>query len=76
MKIQDVRPTTCSDPRRGFDPDAQEIVAMRIHGVTPEYQAMLDRRRFEVDTQDVIHAKVIEITPEFIRKANAHGWKT
>ena len=52
-----------------------ELVAMKVHDVTPEYRKALEAEGFKPDTDEIIQAKVMDITPEFVAKVRLHGFK-
>ena len=51
-----------------------ELIAMKVHDVTPEFRKALESNGFKVNTDQVIHAKVMDITVDFISKVKAHGF--
>jgi hypothetical protein len=52
-----------------------QIVAMKVQGVTPEYRKKLEAAGFKLGVDELVMAKVMDITPEFIGKVTAHGFK-
>jgi hypothetical protein len=60
----------------GFKPDTDELIGMKVQGITPEYvKSMQDAGFKNLDVDDLIGAKVQGITPEFIEKAHKHGFQ-
>ena len=60
----------------GFKPDSEELIGMKVQGVTPEYVKSLQAAGFnDLDADEIIGAKVQGITPEFIEKARKHGFQ-
>jgi len=59
----------------GFDPNAEQIMGMRIQGVTPEYVKALAAEGYKLNAEQVTGAKIMGITPEFIREAKSHGFQ-
>ena len=60
---------------KGFDASADEIIAMKVQDITPEYRDAFVRAGYKLDTNKLIQAKVMDITPEFIKQAESHGFK-
>jgi hypothetical protein len=60
---------------KGMDGGADDIIAMKVQDVTPEYREALERAGFKLDASQLIQAKVMGLTPEFVRLAEAHGFK-
>jgi len=59
----------------GFEADADQIVALKVHEVTAEYRDELAAAGYKLDAEEIIEAKVMEITPQFIEEVRAHGFK-
>jgi hypothetical protein len=58
-------------PGIGFD----DIVAFRIHGVTPEFRAELARRGFtNLSPDDLVKARIHRVTPEYVDQMRAAGY--
>ena len=58
------------------DLTVEEIVALKIHGVTPEYIRGLSAAGLSnLRVQDYLAASVQGITPEFVQKIRSHGFK-
>jgi beta-lactamase regulating signal transducer with metallopeptidase domain len=58
------------------DLTVDEIIALKIHGVTPEYIRELSAAGFpNLRVQDYLTARVQGITSEFIQKMRSHGFK-
>jgi beta-lactamase regulating signal transducer with metallopeptidase domain len=58
----------------GFDNlDVDQLIAFKVHGVTPEYVAQLRALGFKPDADDVIGMKVQDITPEFVKSMREMG---
>ena len=62
----------CAPP--ASSPDTEELIALKVHDVTPEYRQALEAAGYK-RTQELIQAKVMDITPEFIEQARSHGFK-
>jgi hypothetical protein len=58
-----------------FAPSANELIAMRVQDITPEYIKTLQEAGFKLSISDIIGAKVRDVTPELIKRAKAHGFK-
>jgi hypothetical protein len=59
----------------GINPDADEIIALKVHDITPEYRRAMEAAGYKLDAEDLIAAKVMDVTPEFIQSVLAHGFK-
>jgi uncharacterized protein YnzC (UPF0291/DUF896 family) len=59
----------------GLKPSANELIALRVQDVTPEYIKALQAAGFKLSVNDIISAKVQDVTPEFIEQARKHGFK-
>jgi beta-lactamase regulating signal transducer with metallopeptidase domain len=58
------------------DLTVDEIIALKIHGVTPEYVRGLAAAGFaNLHVHDYLAAKIQGITPEFIQAIRSHGFK-
>jgi hypothetical protein len=55
--------------------DANELIAMKVQGITPEYRKLMESAGYELDANELVQAKVMGITPEFIQQAVSHGFK-
>jgi hypothetical protein len=54
---------------------ADQLIACKIHNVTPEFLASLKQRGLEAKTlQDAISYRIFEITPEFVAGMKAVGF--
>jgi hypothetical protein len=59
----------------GMNPDADQIIALKVHDITPEFRRSMEAAGYKLDTDDLIAAKVMDVTPEFIASVRAHGFK-
>ena len=60
----------------GYQPDEDTLVAMRIHGATPEWVAALAKRGYDhVELQELIAFRIHGVSPEFIEKLQALGYR-
>jgi hypothetical protein len=59
----------------GLHPSTDELIGMKVQGVTADYIKELQSSGFKVDIDDAIGAKVQGVTPEFIAKVRSHGFK-
>src|SRR6266704_1720007 len=58
------------------DLTVDQVIAMKVQGVTPEYVKALQAAGFkDLKSDQIIGAKVQGITPEFIEKARKHGFQ-
>jgi hypothetical protein len=58
------------------DLTVDQIIALKIHGVTPEYIRELSAAGLaNLRVQDYLAARVQGITPEFVQRIRAHGFK-
>ena len=60
----------------GFDNlDVDNLIALKVHEVTPEYVQSLRSAGFEPDAEEVIAMKSQDVTPEYIAQIRAMGFK-
>jgi beta-lactamase regulating signal transducer with metallopeptidase domain len=60
----------------GFDNiDVDNLIALKVHDVTPEYVRSLRAAGFEPDVEEVIGMKSQDVTPEYIEQIRAMGFK-
>jgi hypothetical protein len=60
----------------GLKPNTDELIGMKVQGITPEYVKSMQAAGFkELDCDELIGAKVQGVTPEFIEKARKHGFQ-
>ncbi len=60
----------------GYQPDEDTLIAMRIHGATPEWIAQLQKEGYDhVDLQELIAFRIHGVSPEFIEKIQSLGYK-
>jgi bla regulator protein blaR1 len=57
------------------DLTVEEIIALKIHGVTPEYIRAMRAAGLEANTRELVALKVQDVTPEFAQKVRSHGFK-
>jgi len=58
------------------DLTVDEIIALKIHGVTPEYiRGLAAAGLTNLHVHDYLAAKIQGITPEFIQSIRSHGFK-
>jgi bla regulator protein blaR1 len=55
--------------------NADDVVGMKVQGVTPEFIKALQAAGFKPSVDDIIGAKVQGVTPEFIDEARKHGFQ-
>ena len=59
----------------GYSPDEDTLIAMRIHGATPEWMAELKQRGYDhVDLEKLIAFRIHGVSPEFIQKLQGLGY--
>ncbi|HYJ39758.1 MAG TPA: M56 family metallopeptidase [Steroidobacteraceae bacterium] len=59
----------------GFDNlDVDNLIAMKVHGITPEYIREIRSIGFEPDAEGLIALKVQGVTPEYVRDMRALGF--
>jgi hypothetical protein len=52
-----------------------EIIALKIHGVTPEYIRQMRAAGLEANSRELVSLKIQEVTPEFVEKIRIRGIK-
>jgi hypothetical protein len=55
--------------------DADDVIAMKVQGVTADYVKSLQAAGLHFDAEELIGAKVQGITPEFIERARKMGFQ-
>jgi len=55
------------------DLTVDEIIAMKIHGVTPDYIRELRAAGIEASSPELVSLKIHEVTPDYIRALSAAG---
>jgi len=61
----------------GFeDLDADDLIAMKIQGVTPEYIREIRSLGFKPDANELVALKIQDVTPEYVRDMRARGFDT
>jgi hypothetical protein len=55
--------------------DSDDVIALKVQGVTTEFIKALQSAGFKPDVDDIIGAKVQGVTPEFIERARKHGFQ-
>jgi hypothetical protein len=59
----------------GYSPDEDTLIAMRIHGATPEWMAQLKQRGYDhIDLEKLIAFRIHGVSPEFIGKLQGLGY--
>lgn len=54
----------------------KDVIAFRIHGVTPEFRAALARRGFSaLSPDDLVKARIHRVTPDYIDSLGAAGYR-
>ena len=53
------------------DLDVDELVAMKVQGITPEYVREMKQAGFKIDADDLVGMKVQGITPEYAKQMRA-----
>jgi hypothetical protein len=60
----------------GIEANSPELVALKIHQVTPEYVRGLAAAGLgNLHVRDYLAAKIQGITPEFVQSIRSHGFK-
>jgi beta-lactamase regulating signal transducer with metallopeptidase domain len=60
----------------GFDNlDVDDLIALRVHDVTPEYVRAMRTTGFEMNAEQAIAMKSQDVTPEFVAQIRALGFK-
>jgi beta-lactamase regulating signal transducer with metallopeptidase domain len=60
----------------GFDNlDADQLIALKVHGVTPEYVRDMRAAGFELDAEQTAAMKSQDVTPEYVAQIRALGFK-
>jgi len=60
----------------GYDNlNVDDLVAMRVHDVTPEYVKSVRDMGFSADPEQVVAMKVHDITPQYVQEIRALGFK-
>jgi beta-lactamase regulating signal transducer with metallopeptidase domain len=57
------------------DLTVEEIISLKIHGVTPDYVREMRAAGLEPNARDLMALKVQDITPEFVQKIRSQGFK-
>jgi len=56
----------------GYEPDADKLIAMRIHGATPEWVADLKKQGYDhVDLDKLVAFRSTAWSPDFIGRRNS-----
>jgi beta-lactamase regulating signal transducer with metallopeptidase domain len=55
--------------------EVDDLIAMRVHEITPEYVKAIRDMGFSVDPDQIVGMKVHDITPEYVREIRALGFK-
>ena len=53
--------------------DAEELIALRVHGITPDYVSSVRALGFTPNAHDLIAMKVHDITPEYVKSMRDLG---
>ena len=62
--------------KSNYQPDEDTLVAMRIHGVSPEYMQQLKTDGYDhIDLQKLIAFRIHGVSPEFISQMQSRGMK-
>ena len=60
----------------GLKPDTDELIGMKVQGITPEYVKSMQAAGFkDLKCEELIGAKVMGVNAEFIEKARKHGFQ-
>jgi beta-lactamase regulating signal transducer with metallopeptidase domain len=60
----------------GFDNlDVDDLIALRVHDVTPEWVRAMRATGFEIDAEQAAAMKSQDVTPEFVAQMRALGFK-
>ena len=60
----------------GFDNlEVDDLIALRVHDVTPEWVRAMRTTGFEIDAEQAIAMKTQDVTPEFVAQMRALGFK-
>ena len=59
----------------GFDPRADDAIAMRVQDVTPEYVRGIQALGFKPTVNELVAMRVQDVTPEYIKALQSAGYK-
>lgn len=59
----------------GVEFDVDQLIAMKVHDITPEYITSMRDAGLEIDADSLIALKVHEVTPDYIRAMRVEGFE-